>query len=67
MRTRDQARRQAVIIRFTDHDVEMCEDAPIEGRYYDLRFPVSDNEAVYKPYRKPNVEKRADLTDVPPY
>lgn len=28
------------IIRFTDHDVRACEDAPVEKVYYELSFPL---------------------------
>jgi len=29
-----------VVITFTDHDVQIKEDAPVDGVYYKLRFPI---------------------------
>jgi len=31
-----------VIIRFTDHDVRVCKDAPVDSIFYELEFPVAD-------------------------
>lgn len=32
--------RRVVVIRFTDHDVRMVEDAPVDKKYYELIFSL---------------------------